>query len=115
MTSNPLNLGKGQVWYFLCPVTGKRCKKIYRIGPKFLHREAYNGAFYVSQTYSQKNRALVKIYDKHFTSDKVFEQLYSKHFKTHYAGKPTKRLEKLRKKIEEAEGSPVTFEELLIM
>ena len=115
MTSVPSNLGRGQVWYFLCPETGKRCRKLYRLGPKFLHREAYTGALYDTQTYSQKNRALFKIYNKDFISDEVFEELYSKHFKTHYAGKPTKRLEKLRKKIEEAEGSPVTYEELLKM
>lgn len=102
MTSVPSNLQRGQVWYFLCPVTGKRCRKLYRIGSKFLHREAFDGLLYESQTYSHKNRALLKLYGKMFGSEKAYDQIYSKHFKTHYAGKPTKRYQKLLRQIEES-------------
>ena len=37
------NLGKGVVWYFVCPHTKKRCRKLYSIGGYFLHREAFSG------------------------------------------------------------------------
>ena len=46
LVSVPSNIGKGQVWYFLCPHTGKRCRKLYSIGEMFLHREAYRGYMY---------------------------------------------------------------------
>ena len=111
LVSVPSNLGKGKVWYFLCPVTGKRCRKLYSIGEKFLHREAYQGCMYETQTYSQKNRYLVRQYDKYFCREKAHEQIYSKYFKTHYAGKPTKRYLKLQRKIQESRG--ISIEELM--
>lgn len=106
LVSMPSNIGKGRVWYFLCPVTGKRCRKLYRVGPKFLHREAHTspGCMYETQTYSSRNRFLVRQYDKLFGKEKAYEQIHKKHFKTHYAGKPTKRYLKLLKKIEQSKG-----------
>lgn len=46
--SVPLNLGKGNVSYFLCPTTGKRCRKLYLGDTYFLHRDAFKGCFYDS-------------------------------------------------------------------
>ena len=43
------------------------------------------------------------------------EQLYSKNFRTHYAGKPTKRYLKLMQKIEESERFTYREKELLLM
>ncbi|GHA68713.1 hypothetical protein [Pontibacter akesuensis] len=99
----PANIGKGSVWYFLCPHTSRRCRILYSVGAKFLHRSAYPGCMYESQTYSQKNRKLFRFYEKVFNSDKLYEQLYSKHFRRTYAGKPTKRFLKLMQKIGESE------------
>ena len=104
LVSVPSNLGKGKVWYFLCPVTRKRCRKLYCIGGRFLHREAYTGCMYETQTYSKKNRYLFRQFNKHFGRDKAHEKIFSKHFKTHYAGKPTKRYQKLLKQIEASKG-----------
>ena len=42
------NLGKGLIWYFLCPTTNKRCRKLYSIGGYFFHREAFKGCMYES-------------------------------------------------------------------
>ena len=36
--SVPSNLGKGVVWYFICPQTGKRCRKLYFAKNYFYHR-----------------------------------------------------------------------------
>jgi hypothetical protein len=96
----PANIGKGRVYYFICPNIGKRCRKLYSVGERFLHREAFTDCMYESQTYSAKSRQLCKMYEKAFDSDKLYEQLYSKHFKRTYAGKPTKRYLKLMQKIE---------------
>ena len=111
LVSVPSNIGKGKVWYFLCPVTKKRCRKLYRIGARFLHREAYQACMYETQTYSKKNRYLVRQYDKYFCREKAYEKIHSKHFRTHYAGKPTKQYQKLTKQIEDSRG--VSLEELM--
>ena len=113
LVSIPSNLGKGKVWYFLCPLIGKRCRKLYRLGAKFLHREAHPFAFYESQTYSHNNRNLLRLFDKKFGSEKAYDQIYSKHFKTHYAGKPTKRYKKLLRQIEVSRSVSISYAELM--
>jgi hypothetical protein len=94
------NLGKGLIWYFLCPYTNKRCRKLYLLNGYFLHREAIPGCMYESQTKSKRWRLIIKHWDKSFKIEEAYEQLYGKHFKSHYAGKPTKRYIQLMKRIE---------------
>jgi hypothetical protein len=110
LVSIPSNIGRGRVWYFLCPATGKRCRNLYRVGAKFLHREAHAGpgCMYETQTYSSRNRFLVRQYDRVFGRDKLHEHMYKKHSRTHYAGKPTKRYLNLLKKVEQANGISIT-------
>lgn len=103
LVSIPSNIGKGVVWYFICPNTGKRCRKLYLISGYFLHRRAFKGCFYEKQTHSHKNRRLYNSLEIVFGTEKIYEQIYSKHFKSHYAGKPTKRYLKLMKQIAAAE------------
>lgn len=113
--SVPSNLGKGRVWYFLCPNTYKRCRKLYSIGGYFLHREAFNGCMYESQTKSKKWRKIEKIYGYYFDSDKIYSQLYKKNFKKTYAGKPTKKYLKLMEQIRKADSiNPREIERLMI-
>lgn len=104
LTSIPSNLNKGLIWYFLCPVTHKRCRKLYSIGGYFLHREAFKGCFYESQIQSKHYRFLDKNYGMYFKFDEIYTALHKKHFKKNYAGKPTKRYLKLKKLMEEAES-----------
>lgn len=99
LTSAPSNLGKGVVWYFICPHTGKRCRKLYLVDTYFYHRSAFRGCMYDKQTQSHKNRRLGKQFERLFGMDKAFELIYSKHFKKQYNGKPTKRYLKLLKQI----------------
>ena len=103
LMSVPSNLGKGKVWYFVCPNTGKLCRKLYQGSIYFLHRDAFKDCFYDSQVQSHKNRVLLKLYSMHFVTDKVYEERFKKHFKTTYGGKPTKRFLKLQKKLTEYE------------
>jgi len=103
LVSVPSNIGKGVVWFFICPNTSKRCRKIYLGDTYFLHRRAFKGCFYEKQTYSHKNRQLYKYFEAEFGIDKVYEQIYSKHFKKEYAGKPTKRYLKLKRQIQQAD------------
>ncbi|MGN5953724.1 hypothetical protein ACP6L2_03825 [Sphingobacterium lactis] len=93
------NLKNGEIPYFICPSTGKRCRKLYSIGKYFLHREAYYNTMYEKQTESKKMRNFTKIMGPYYEVDKVNEELYSKHFKNFYNGKPTKRFVRLMKKL----------------
>lgn len=102
LVSVPSNLGRGKLWYFVCPHTGKRCRKLYGAGKYFLHREAFPYAMYEKQTYSKYQRKLDKVFSTVFCVDDLMEELYSKHFKTHYAGKPTKRYKEILNQLEQA-------------
>jgi hypothetical protein len=55
---------------------------------------------YEKQTYSHKTRNFHNTYGKIFEAEKSHEKIYSKHFKTHYKGKPTKRYLHLMKQVE---------------
>lgn len=106
LVSKASNLGIGEIWYFICPHTQKRCKVLYSIGEKFLHREAYKGYLYESQKQSKRNRQLDKLYGAVLGIDRLYEQLFEKHRKKQYAGKPTKRYARLLTRINQAEKVP---------
>jgi hypothetical protein len=96
------NLGVGYVWYFLCPFTHKQCKKLYLISSYFQHREAIQG-YYEKQIESKKMRYLDKAYGPMFKRDKLYDELYSRHFRKFYNGKPTKRYAKILSQLKAAE------------
>jgi len=113
--SVPSNLGKGEIYYFVCPNTRKHCRKLYFSCSYFLHRTAFTGLMYQNQIESKKSRQLLKIFNKLELPDEVYQERYKKYFKTHYNGKPTKRFLKLENKIRVSESFPVgTFERLLM-
>lgn len=103
LTQVPSNLGKGVVWYFVCPKTGKQCRNLYLVSGYFYHRSAVKGVFYQWQVYSRRNRELCKLYDLCFGVERAYTEIYSKHFKKHYNGKPTKKYSRLLKEIERGE------------
>lgn len=104
LTSTPSNLHKGKIWYFICPQTKKRCRKLYSIGGYFLHREAFNGCMYETQTQSKKRRQLNKTLGTLFKSDDLYNELYKKNFKKTYAGKPTKKYLRIMEQIQKVEN-----------
>lgn len=99
IVSVPSNIGRGNLLYFRCPATGKRCRKLYLIDGRFLHRKAFTGCFYEKQTYSKRNRGLFRSFETLTETDKAYDTIYRKHFKKYYAGKPTKRYYKAMQKI----------------
>lgn len=107
LVSMPSNLGKGLIWYFLCPETHKRCRKLYSIDGYFLHREAFKGCMYETQIQSKKYRQLDKTLGAYFKTDDLYSQLYQKHFKKTYAGKPTKKYLRIMEQIHKAEKIPI--------
>lgn len=100
------NLGKGKIWYFLCPNTNKLCRKLILYGGYFLHRTAFKNLMYAKQIESKKWRALTSSFEKIFIPDEVSVMRYKKYFKTHYKGKPTKMFLKLEQRIRIADSYP---------
>jgi hypothetical protein len=111
----PSNLGNGVVWYFICPFTGKRCRKLHLIDERFMHRSALPSGMYSKQTHSKKWQEMEKLYGSYFDSDEVYAELYSKNFRKFYAGKPTKKYLKLLKQIQSIESISVHEIERLMM
>lgn len=61
LTTMNSNIGGGKIWFFVCPFTNKRCRKLYLGSDYFAHRTAYTG-MYSSQTESKFYRRLSKIF-----------------------------------------------------
>ena len=115
LVSVPSNLGTGEVWYFLCPRTGKRCRILYSVGGWFLHREALKGVYYDSQIRSKLMRYYDKTFGPLYQTDKLYDELHKPYFKPYYNGKPTKRHIRINKKLNEAcKVSIADFERALV-
>ena len=113
LTSTPTNLKKGIMYFFICPHTGKKCRKLYSIGGYFLHRTAFKNVFYSKQIESKFYRSLEKNYGAYFDIDNMYEKIYSKHFRTHYNGKETKQYKKIKKVIEQ--GKKIQYREIELL
>jgi hypothetical protein len=61
---------------------------------------------YEKQSQSKKYRGLDSILSSYFMADDLHEQLYKKHFKKYYAGKPTKKYLRITQQIQKAESIP---------
>ena len=91
------NLGIGEIWYFICPFTNKRCRKLYLLNKYFSHRNRCKGVFYEKQLLSKSNRKSLGIFRKIEQINNAIEETKSKHFRIYYNKVKTKRLVKLRK------------------
>lgn len=118
LVSVPSNLGVGRVWYFVCPHTGERARKLYCFSNgKFLSRVAYKEVYYESQLRSKFYRKLDNTLGRSFKAEKYYAEMYSKGFTKYYKGKKTRRHKKLLSKIAKADTyslrAQIDFEELL--
>lgn len=111
LTSKPSNLKRGEIWYFICPVTEKLCRKLYFNDGYFLHRDAFKGCFYEKQTQSKKYRKLDKTLGAYLKREQLYSELDRKYFKKFYSGKPTKKYLRIMKKIQEAEN--ISYKEIM--
>lgn len=100
------NLNKGIIWFMECPKTKAKCKKLYLHNGHFLSRKAFKG-FYKSQLSNEQKNELIKMLHLDQEIGKLYEEMYSKHFKKTYQGKPTKRYSEILKRIEKLESSIV--------
>lgn len=97
MIKEKSNLGIGEIWYFICPFTNKRCRKLYLVNKYFSHRNRFKGVFYEKQLLSKSNRKSLAIFRKIEQIKDAIEETKSKHFRRYYNKVKTKRLVKLRK------------------
>jgi hypothetical protein len=95
----PSNLGRGDVWYFLCPFTDKRCRTLYLGDTYFTHRTAFRG-MYQQQTRSRKSREFDREIATIYEAAEIYDEAQKPHIKETYRGKPTKRLLRLQKRVE---------------
>jgi hypothetical protein len=95
ITSIPSNLGRGEVLYFVCPISGRRARILYRAYGihHFISRQAYKTRIYYSCQICQKN-----LYDteRFSTLEKLLEKLPPAR-KAHYQGKETRHQKRIRK------------------
>lgn len=92
------NLGKGIVWFFRCPITGYRCRKLYLYEGYFTHRKAVPG-MYEGQTHSKRWRREKRVYEAVYNQAEVKAELHKPNAKQTYRGKTTRRFTRLENKM----------------
>jgi len=80
----------GFVWFMVCPLSDRLCRKLYFNGSHFVHRTLISGLYEV-QTRSKTLRHLYNKYTDVFNSEELWQELNKKHAKKSYRGKITKR------------------------
>ncbi|MBK7706478.1 MAG: hypothetical protein IPJ30_12040 [Acidobacteria bacterium] len=88
LESLPKKMG-GCEWYFTCPATGRRCRKLYGIGGRFLSRFAYPSVMYSAQIESKGYRDFFTAYRN---IQREREHFSKRHARTKYKGKTNEAL-----------------------
>jgi len=90
------NLGKGEIYYFLCPMTDLRCRILYMAygSDYFKSRFAYrNRIYYDCQTYSHKLYSV----NRYFYLKDKYERTIKINYRKSYRGMKTRSFEKIEK------------------
>lgn len=95
----PSNLGKGEIIYFVCPESHKKCRILYKAYGSGIWkaRKSYQNRIYYESQIEPKS---IRPY-KYFFIDNLMSELHQKAKKKHYKGKPTrimKRIQNLQNK-----------------
>lgn len=96
------NLNRGGYYYFVCPVTGRSCRKLYLVGGRFVSRFAFK-ALYEQQTKSRARRdnPLFGFLDAEAQLEQLERQRYRR---MTYRGKPTPFARKYERLLNKANG-----------
>jgi len=82
----PSRLNRGGYYMFVCPVTGRNCRKLYFVGGRFVSRFAFR-ALYEKQTQSRAQRKAMRDYLE--LIDRIDQIQSARYRKETYRGKPT--------------------------
>lgn len=91
------------LWYFECPKTGIRCKKLFLHNGIFGSREYFNPV-YRRQVLSKYQIAVEKVCELAIKIEQRLKELGSKKIRRSYKGKPTKAFKKQLRQIKEMEN-----------
>jgi len=96
LSSIPSNLGRGLIWYFICPITGRKTRILYKCygSLHFKSRRAYQNRIYYSSQIASKNNFHN---ERFFSLEREIQKLQLLIRKKHYQGKETKLQERIRK------------------
>ena len=96
LSSIPSNLGRGLIWYFICPITGRKTRILYKCYGSlyFKSRMAYQNRIYYSSQIASKNNFHN---ERFFSLEREIQKLQLLIRKKHYQGKETKLQERIRK------------------
>lgn len=92
----PSNLGKGEILYFICPESGRMCRILYKCYGSHVwkSRKAYrNRIYYLKQMLSKRSYYL----ESYLNTEKQLTNLLSQRRSYYYMGRPTKRLQRIKK------------------
>jgi hypothetical protein len=89
----PSNLGKGCIWYFICPDTGNRCLKLYLNDEYFISRVAVRkeGGVYSSELVPKSARYGNLDFKRTRKLMRQVLETQKSYAKSHYRGRKTKR------------------------
>lgn len=109
------NLGKGEIFFFICPFAQKLCRKLYSFGRYFCHREAMKNSYYYSQTLSSTGRFIDKKICSFHYRDVYLSKLEKKYFKKYYKGITTKKYDLIIKKLNQNKNITYSEYEMLLV
>lgn len=86
----------GTVYYFLCPLTNKRCRKLYVVDGRLGSSKAF-GLYYQQQTLSKSQISWEALFGAIEQLKKLNKEIYSGKVNRSYRGKITRRFSNLMK------------------
>jgi len=88
-TTIPSNLGRGEILYFVCPITGRRARILYKCYGSHIwkSRKAYGIRIYYA---SQQCSKLGYHNTRYWALEKELDKCLGRSKKKHYQGKPTR-------------------------
>lgn len=87
----------GRILHFVCPLTSRRCKKLFLSNGIFAHRYANGRAMYSAQIIPKEWRESIKNLQRDYMEDQLRERINKPRSKMHYQGKETKWLTRAKK------------------
>ena len=99
LVSEPFRLNNSLLWYFVCPITGMRCRKLYFSDGYFQHRKAIKGVYH-KQTIGPHSRKYITHAGNIQKLGEMLDKVTAHWFRKTYAGKPTSAYSRIIREIQ---------------